>query len=284
MVDVYGNLNLKQNQPTFMVVHKGTSFPGSPSPVAGQLFYRTDEGKLYSYDGAEWDIAGGGGIGKFSQNFTSQTNITITHNLADANPIVQVYDNNAEQITPDKIDITDSNNVNLQFNIATSGFVIIHGGLAQEQEGGVGTYLHTQSSGSSSWTVTHNLNDLNPVVEVFDSSGNPVEPQSISITNGNALVVTFGSSQTGKVRVLAGQFSGGTGAGNFLPTSTSVYDIGSGTYKWKDAYFSGNMNANSIFLGSLASDPGSPVAGQIWFNSTDKQFKGYNGTSIVLLG
>jgi len=34
----------------------------------------------------------------------------------------------------------------------------------------------------------------------------------------------------------------------------------------------------------LASDPGSPTTGQTWFNTTDSQFKGYNGTSIVILG
>jgi hypothetical protein len=34
----------------------------------------------------------------------------------------------------------------------------------------------------------------------------------------------------------------------------------------------------------LASDPASPTQGQTWFNSADNQFKGYNGTSIVILG
>lgn len=34
----------------------------------------------------------------------------------------------------------------------------------------------------------------------------------------------------------------------------------------------------------LATDPASPVASQTWFNTTDHQFKGYNGSAIVILG
>jgi hypothetical protein len=34
----------------------------------------------------------------------------------------------------------------------------------------------------------------------------------------------------------------------------------------------------------LVSDPGSPTTGECWFNSTDAQFKAYNGSSIVILG
>ena len=34
----------------------------------------------------------------------------------------------------------------------------------------------------------------------------------------------------------------------------------------------------------VSSDPVSPVLGQIWINTTDHQFKGYNGTSTVILG
>jgi len=39
-------------------IHNGTSFPGSP--YEGQLFFRTDQDKLYIYDGASWlDVTGG---------------------------------------------------------------------------------------------------------------------------------------------------------------------------------------------------------------------------------
>jgi hypothetical protein len=34
----------------------------------------------------------------------------------------------------------------------------------------------------------------------------------------------------------------------------------------------------------LSTDPVSPVVGQIWFNTTDSQFKGWNGSAVVILG
>ena len=43
-----------EDAPTLIgsVVSSGTSFPGSPSN--GQMFFRTDTGKLYIYDGTDW--------------------------------------------------------------------------------------------------------------------------------------------------------------------------------------------------------------------------------------
>lgn len=283
MTQVRGDFDIRTNQVKNHVIHKGVAFPVSPTPQQGQIFYRTDLDQGFFYNGVSWIAIGtgaGGGMNKFSQQFIAQTNITITHNLADDNPVVQVYDSTGEQITPDVIDVIDTNNVNLQFNTATTGFVIIHGGTPTgTPTGGVGVFLHNQAVGATTWTVVHNLNDLNPIVQTFDSAGNFIEPVTVDIITSNNLQVTFGSAITGKVRVLAGVFSGGTGAGTFLPTVDCLFDLGSATFKWKDVHLCG-----SIFLGVLVSDPGSPATGQIWFNSTTAQFKGYNGTATILLG
>lgn len=40
----------------------------------------------------------------------------------------------------------------------------------------------------------------------------------------------------------------------------------------------------NLVMHKLSSDPGSPVEGQIWYNTTDKQAKMYNGTATVILG
>jgi hypothetical protein len=39
-----------------------------------------------------------------------------------------------------------------------------------------------------------------------------------------------------------------------------------------------------LVIHKLASDPVSPVEGQIWYNTTTKQWKGQNDSSIVILG
>lgn len=52
-----------------------------------------------------------------------------------------------------------------------------------------------------------------------------------------------------------------------------------------------NINGNLKFLGlgelqnarveNLATDPGSPAVGQIWYNTTDLVYRGYNGTAVI---
>jgi hypothetical protein len=46
----------------------------------------------------------------------------------------------------------------------------------------------------------------------------------------------------------------------------------------------GSASSTATSFQILASDPGSPTTAEVWFNSTDFQFKGYNGTSTVILG
>ncbi len=38
-------------------IANGTSFPVSPTPIDGQIFYRTDEDTLYVYNGSSWESA-----------------------------------------------------------------------------------------------------------------------------------------------------------------------------------------------------------------------------------
>ena len=39
-----------------------------------------------------------------------------------------------------------------------------------------------------------------------------------------------------------------------------------------------------VVIHKLASDPGSPAEGQIWYNTTTKQWKGKNDSTVVILG
>jgi hypothetical protein len=90
---------------------------------------------------------------------------------------------------------------------------------------GVMTYLHVQGSSATTWSVTHNLDDSNPVVFVFDVSGNPIEPESITITGANTLTIAFGSVTAGKARIVGGTAGvvggGGGGALRYLHTQAA---------------------------------------------------------------
>lgn len=55
-------------------------------------------------------------------------------------------------------------------------------------------------SGNSSYTITHNLNDSYPFVQCWNTSNGQMEiPQSVSISNVNSVVVSFGLPFTGRI-------------------------------------------------------------------------------------
>lgn len=57
--------------------------------------------------------------------------------------------------------------------------------------------VHTQTTASVTWTVTHNLNNETPGVTVWDSTKKVVIPQEIASVNANSLTITFPVSQSG---------------------------------------------------------------------------------------
>lgn len=67
------------------------------------------------------------------------------------------------------------------------------------------TYDHEQVSGSTTWTISHNLNSDAVAVDVFIDNGGNLEkiiPLSIEATDDNTITVTFSSSQTGWAHVI----------------------------------------------------------------------------------
>ena len=57
--------------------------------------------------------------------FTSQTSVTVDHNLNTTSPIIQVYDNSNYQIIPASIQLTNANRATVTFDIATTGYVVV---------------------------------------------------------------------------------------------------------------------------------------------------------------
>lgn len=72
------------------------------------------------------------------------------------------------------------------------------------------SYHHSQTTASTSWTVTHNLNSGAPLVQIYDELHEVVIPDSIAPSTNNELVVTFGSAQTGIAVVMASVNSNGS--------------------------------------------------------------------------
>lgn len=66
-------------------------------------------------------------------------------------------------------------------------------------------HVHTQSVASTSWVVTHNLNNTNVIVQVTDgdSPENMITPQNIELTNANTTTITFPTAQSGVARIIS---------------------------------------------------------------------------------
>jgi len=127
----------------------------------------------------------------------------------------------------------------------TASFALNAGG------GGAGTtYVHTQSSASTTWTVTHNLGERYPAIVVFDSSGNVIIPTNISAQSTSTLVVTFSSAQTGKVSATVG---GG------LPTISASYEgrvlaVHNDEPIWKAGIISGSQQLGNLGFATTGSN------------------------------
>ena len=54
-----------------------------------------------------------------------------------------------------------------------------------------------QATGSTTWTINHNLNTFTPLVDVYDSIYNQLIPASVSSINANTTQITFSTAQAG---------------------------------------------------------------------------------------
>jgi len=127
----------------------------------------------------------------------------------------------------------------------TAAFALNAGG------GGEGkTYIHNQTSASTTWTVTHNLGQRYPSIEVFDSSGYVVIPGDILAQSDNTLVVTFPSAQTGKVSVTVG------GGLPYISASYIEYVLATDGDKprWKGGIISGSQQLANLGYATTGSN------------------------------
>ena len=58
-------------------------------------------------------------------------------------------------------------------------------------------FKYTQSPGSTTWNIVHNLNTLTPLVDVYDSSYNQLIPAGILSVDVNTTRITFSTAQAG---------------------------------------------------------------------------------------
>jgi hypothetical protein len=133
--------------------------------------------------------------------FTGVTSKTISHNFGTKNVIVSVYDNNDAVVIPKSIVTTDTNTVTLGFDYATTGRAVVAKG-GHIVSGSLQDYTYRETiTGNTSYTITHNLNEDYPVVQVYDTNKEQVIPAKVKSTTVNAILIEFINSFTGTVVV-----------------------------------------------------------------------------------
>ena len=157
-----------------------------------------------------------------------------------------------------------------------------------------GYYLHTQSSTSNTWTVTHNLNRQYVTVEAIDANGNSYTGRydypTISYTNANAFTMTFTSAVAGYAAVTGGGTNiNSVSVGNSTPggvnTQVQFNDAGAlaGSSGLVYNKTTGTLTA-TLYAGSganLTNIAGANVTGAVAFATTANAVAGANVSGTV---
>ena len=89
--------------------------------------------------------------------------------------------------------------------LVMSGGVLVAKTLSQiatEFGGGLRSYTLPVTVADTEWTVTHNLNSENVIIQAFDNNKFVIIPDSIQILGVNSVKLTFNSAITGVARVI----------------------------------------------------------------------------------
>jgi len=178
----------------------GTEFPQTPLQVVGAV-----SASIYYGDGSQLtgiQASGGGGlgtggvIGAVTSSFSEVSTVSVNHALDSRQIIVSVYDTNYNEIIPQTVTLTDLNNVNINFGVTTSGNIVI------TRVGEPVTSYTETVSGNNTYTVTHNLGDEYPIVQVYESgSKTQVIPQTVQSLSTNSVRVDFNFDFAGEITI-----------------------------------------------------------------------------------
>ena len=67
----------------------------------------------------------------------------------------------------------------------------------------VGKFKHTQSTSANTWTINHNLNSQDIIVQVYNNSNKLFVPDKVEITSANQAVITCNPEIAGKAIIIA---------------------------------------------------------------------------------
>jgi len=204
-MDFHGHINLQENQMRKLAFGAETDFPSSP--VVGRMVFKGFT--LYmcvALNGVLpiWiPVTNTINTYKHTQAVASASWV-IEHKLTAEYPVVQVYDENNQLAIPDTVTSTGEQEITITFGAAFTGKAII---LSSDEipADGVGILSPDAVAYAKSFTaeativVKHNLGYY-PILRAY-IGGDEVQPVSVIHDSIFQLTVTFGSAQTGVLRL-----------------------------------------------------------------------------------
>ena len=94
-----------------------------------------------------------------------------------------------------------------------------------------------QAFEGTTWTVSHNLDTLNPIIAAYDGDNYQIIPQSVRITDADTVTITFPNSVSGSAVVAKG---GHIVSGSVDADNISGFDVKVKTKLNLDGVFSGS--------------------------------------------
>ena len=108
------------------------------------------------------------------------------------------------------------------------------------------SYIHTQTTADSQWTVPHNLNTSAVIVQILDENNHTIIPNDINLSVVNVATITFNTSVKGRAICMIGATAGVIPydvvfTQSFVSSSTWVVTHGVGYYPNIQCYIGGYL-------------------------------------------
>jgi hypothetical protein len=107
------------------------------------------------------------------------------------------------------------------------------------------TYIHYEVSGTTTWTINHNLNTATPVVQCYGSDQKMFIPNNIEVTSNNQVLVTTSTPVYGRAVIMQAPLEGTT-----KPNYTYEHNQTSAATTWVIQHGLGYNPIVRVFVGN----------------------------------
>ena len=138
------------------------------------------------------------------------------------------------------------------------------------------SYIHTQSSAATTWTVAHTFGERYPAVTVYDGSDRIIVPAEIEAIDQDTIEVSFTSPQSGHATITLG------GSGSAAGSNLSITNAANDRIVTSNGGNGLNAEANLTFNGTTFGIPGFPdVSASLADALSGSGLSNLEGTNVV---